>query len=294
MDPKHPAPEAGAPIAERHGGTLTTARSALQVLALLQERPDGVRAEEVASAIGKSLSTAYYLLRALCEEGFAAHDGRGGVYRAELRTAPAKGAVQSAPARELSLAALADELFARTHKRSYVGVLDGGAIEIVEVRGRQGLPRLPGMGDRISDAAHASAMGKVVLSLMRPVAVERYISRGLRQVAPASITDPETIRAQLEQARRDGYATDVEELAPDFCCVAAPVFNRDGGLRAIAGISMSLRAFEDSLDVLQRAVREVAGTKLHVPARPVRPATPARAAARPARVPSMVGKSSVS
>lgn len=294
MDRTPPAPESGAPIAERHGGTLTTARSALQVLALLQERPDGVRAEEVASAIGKSLSTAYYLLRALCEEGFAAHDGRGGVYRAELRTAPVEGAVQSAPARELSLAALADELFARTHKRSYVGVLDGGAIEIVEVRGRQGLPRLPGMGDRISDAAHASAMGKVVLSLMRPVAVERYISRGLRQVAPASITDPETIRAQLEQARRDGYATDVEELAPDFCCVAAPVFTRDGGLRAIAGISMSLRAFEESLDVLQRAVREVAGTKLHVPARPARPATPGRSTARAAGVPSMVGKTSVS
>lgn len=293
MDRQHRAPEAGAPIAERHGGTLTTARSALQVLALLQESPDGVRAEEVASAIGKSLSTAYYLLRALVEEGFATHDHRGGSYRAEIR-GEMPGGREAAPARELSLAALADELFARTHKRSYVGVLDGGAIEIVEVRGRQGLPRLPGMGDRISDAAHASAMGKVVLSLMRPVAVERYVSRGLRQVAPASITDPDVLRAQLEQARRDGYATDVEELAADFCCVAAPVFNRDGGLRAVAGISMSLRAFEESLDVLSRAVREVAGTKLAIPPRSAPVQTAPSRGSRARSVPSMVGKTGVS
>jgi IclR family acetate operon transcriptional repressor len=272
MEQRFTAPEAGAPIADRHGSTLTTARAALQVLALLQERPDGARANEVASVIGKSLSTASYLLRALCEEGFAAQDGADGTFRARHRV----DAAPSASARELSLAALADELFARTHKRSYIGVLDGGAIEIVEVRGRQGLPRLPGMGDRISDAAHASAMGKVVLSLMRPVAVDRYIARGLRKVAPGSITDPDTIRSQLRQARRDGYATDVEELAPDFCCVAAPVFNHDGGLRAVVGISMSLHAFEESLDVLQRGVREVAGTKLSVPVAPASTTAPVR------------------
>lgn len=290
MDRTYPAPEADEPLAERHGGTLTTARSALQALALLQERTDGVRADEVASEIGKSLATAAYLLRALCDEGFATRDASGGVYRARPRTASAAPAA----ARELSLAALADELFARTHKRSYVGVLDGGAIEIVEVRGRQGLPRLPGMGDRISDAAHASAMGKVVLSLMRPVAVERYLSRGLRQVAPASITDPVTIRAQLEQARHDGYATDVEELAPDFCCVAAPVFNHGGGLRAVAGISMSLRAFEESLDVLQRGVREVAATKLTVSAPCGRQTDAARDVRTRAAGPGLARRSAVS
>ncbi|MDO9406878.1 IclR family transcriptional regulator [Patulibacter sp.] len=319
MDAPHPAPEASATPTERSGGSMTTARSALQALALLQERPEGVRAEEVAAAIGKSLSTAYYVLRALCEEGFATHDDRGGLFRAEARSVAPPGPA-GGPARELSLAALADELFARTHKRSYVGVLDGGAIEIVEVRGRQGLPRLPGMGDRISDVAHASAMGKVVLSLMRGVAVDRYVARGLKVVAPATVTDPVVLREQLAQARVDGFATDVEELAEDFCCVAAPVFGQDGGLRAVAGISMSRRAFEESLDVLSRAVREVAGTKLTIPGHgaPARPAaagggTPPRDAEatvtgtsarlsppRPAgpggvrRVPSMVGKTSVS
>lgn len=297
MDPTQPAP-ADAPIAERHGGTLTTARSALQVLALLQEHPEGVRAEDVASTVGKSLSTAYYLLKALCDEGFAVHDDRGGVYRAQPRTPvpPREGA--GVAGRELSLAALADELFARTHKRSYVGVLDGGALEIVEVRGRQGLPRQPGLGDRISDAAHATAMGKVVLSLMRPVAVDRYVDRGLRRLAPATILDAAVLREQLADARRMGYATEVEELSEDFCCIAAPVFGRTGGLRAVLGISMSARAFGESLDVLSRAVREVAGTTLAVagppPTRSTAVDVPAPEPLRRASLPSTLEKSVIS
>ena len=42
--------------------------------------PTGVRADEVAKALGKSVSTAYYLLTSLCEEGFAVHESKG-VYR---------------------------------------------------------------------------------------------------------------------------------------------------------------------------------------------------------------------
>ncbi len=64
--------------------SLSTARSVLRVLALLVQRPAGIRADEVAAEIGKSVSTAYYLLTSLCDEGFAVHESKG-VYR------PARG-----------------------------------------------------------------------------------------------------------------------------------------------------------------------------------------------------------
>ena len=43
----------------------------LQVLRLLLEHPEGVRADRVAAEVGKSRSTAYHLLASLCDEGFA-------------------------------------------------------------------------------------------------------------------------------------------------------------------------------------------------------------------------------
>ena len=89
----------------------------LRVLALLVERPGGVRADEVAAALGKSTSTAYYLLTSLCEEGFAVHESKG-LYR------PARGLEELTAVAEESgqlgdgLSGTVDELFLRTRKRS--------------------------------------------------------------------------------------------------------------------------------------------------------------------------------
>ena len=58
---------------------LATARTVLQALHHLEANPDGVRADDVAHVVGKSASTAYYLLASLVAEGFATHDG--GLYR---------------------------------------------------------------------------------------------------------------------------------------------------------------------------------------------------------------------
>src|SRR4051795_11793725 len=109
---------------------LSTARAALLVVWMLAREPDGVRADEVADTLGKSVSTAYNLLASLCDEGVAAHHP-GGVYR----LAPGfreQGVTGVARAAELhDLGGLVADLLARTHKRSYLAVLRGGALEIV-------------------------------------------------------------------------------------------------------------------------------------------------------------------
>src|SRR5215210_8278292 len=144
---------------------LATARAVLHVLAYLEQHPEGVRADDVAQVVGKSGSTAYYLLASLVEEGYAAHEG--GLY---LPRAHAPASAAPADGRH-ALEDAVDDLFLRTHKRCYLGVVRGGAIEIAVVRGRQGIACMPGLGTRITDNAHALAMGKVVLARLRPEAV---------------------------------------------------------------------------------------------------------------------------
>ncbi len=235
---------------------LSTARAVLQVLAFLSEHPQGVHADEVAKVVGKSTSTAYYLLASLCEEGFAVHEG--GVYLPVHRfdeTARTEVAPEGdAP----GLADAVDRLFVRTHKRSYLGVLERRSIKIAVIRGRQGVPRMPGLGTHISDSAHALAMGKVVLAALRPEALQRYIAGGLRAFTARTITSPETLAAELDEIRRTGVAFDREEFDEDFCCVAAPILDADGALLAVLGLSASTRAFDGERDELAKAVRDVA------------------------------------
>ena len=176
---------------------LATARAVLQVLSFLEQHPDGVRADEVAQVVGKSGSTAYYLLASLVEEGFAVHEG--GLYRAQHEVAPA--APSPAGDRHV-LEDAVDDLFLRTHKRCYLGVVRGGVIEITVVRGRQGIARMPGLGTQITDNAHALAMGKVVLARLRPAALARYVARGLPRYTPSTITAPEALAHELRRRAR--------------------------------------------------------------------------------------------
>jgi DNA-binding IclR family transcriptional regulator len=245
------APVAGA------SRSLSTARAVLRVLSLLMQKPSGVRADEVAGALGKSTSTAYYLLTSLCEEGFAVHESKG-MYRPALGLEALTEVAEQAHALHEGLARTVDELFLRTRKRSYLGVVRDGRIEIVAFRGRQGVRRMPGLGSEIRDSAHALAMGKVVLALLGPDGLARYISRGLKSFTPQTITSAQELAAELQQVRRDGFGVDREEFDEDFCCIAAPIFDGHRRFVAALGLSTTPHVFDTDREQLTRTVIDVA------------------------------------
>jgi acetyl-CoA synthetase len=214
----------------------------LSLLSLLSCAADGMRADEVAEALGKSTSTAYNLLDTLCQEGFVVHTGDGAYHL----TGQARSLVPAASANQLpgSLDGVLDELFTRTHKRVYLAAARSGRVVIPLVKGRQGMPLIPGLGSRIGDNAHALALGKVALSLLGEADLQRYIDRGLRVFTPHTITSEDELRAQLEEIRGGAVAFDCEEFSADSCCLAAPVRNAAGRPVAALGISMSARCFE--------------------------------------------------
>jgi DNA-binding IclR family transcriptional regulator len=240
-------------VEETHHRGLSTARAVLQVEWLLAREPEGVRADQVADALGKSSSTAYNLLASLVEEGVAIRRP-GSVYA----LAPEFRSVIGATGEAHDLTALVEDLLARTHKRSYLAVPDSGHLRVVVERGVQGMPKFPGLGLEISDNAHALALGKVVLALAPAQAVDTYIEAGLRGFTPNTITDADELRAELRMIRRTGVAVDREELVADFCCLAAPILDDDLRFLGAVGISMTRRAFEDERPALEETLRDVA------------------------------------
>jgi DNA-binding IclR family transcriptional regulator len=237
---------------------LSTARATLQVAWLLAEHTEGIRADDVSEALGKSVSTAYNLLVSLCDEGVAVHHS-GGLYRLApaFREMVTSGTV-TATTELRDLSGVVDELLARTHKRSYLGIVRAGELHVVRERGSQGMPKLPGLDPRIRTNAHALALGKVVLAMAPPEVVERYVGAGMRRFTSHTITDPDALRDELREVRRRGYAADREEFDDDFCCIAAPVLDPRGRFLAAIGISMTQRAFDDEHETLAQTVIAVA------------------------------------
>jgi DNA-binding IclR family transcriptional regulator len=234
---------------------LSTARAVLQLLSLLAESTDGVRASDVAERLGKSTSTAYNLLDTLCDAGYASHAGDGS-YRLAARAAQLVPVANHAM--PVGLAAIVDEVFARTHKRVYLAGAHSGQIVIAREQGRQGMPLIPNLGTRITFKAHALALGKVALALAPERTLSRYMSHGLPAFTPATITSPETLARQLADIRDGGVAFACEEFGADSCCLAVPLRNDVGEAVAVLGISMSLRCFELERQSLSDTLCEVA------------------------------------
>jgi acetyl-CoA synthetase len=235
---------------------------------MLVRAPDGVRADEVAARLNKSVSTAYNLLNSLSDENVAVR-GPGGTYT----LAPGfRDAVTSEGGEDFT--GVVEDLLARTHKRAYAAVVHNGVLKIVLERGLQGMPRLPGMDPEIRDNAHALALGKVVLAHSPPEAVDRYIANGLRPFTPNTITVPDDLREELKLIRRTGVAAEQEEYDGDFCCLAAPILDERRRFLGAVGISMSRRAFTQEREALAETLRDVTRFQASADARTVLEAEP--------------------
>ncbi|MFF4733123.1 IclR family transcriptional regulator C-terminal domain-containing protein [Streptomyces mirabilis] len=82
--------------------------------------------------------------------------------------------------------------------------------------------------------------GVEVLRLPEPERESR-LAAPLESCTPRTVTDPGTLRSQLERARTDGCAYSVEELERGLNAVAAPVFSFNG--QVVAALSASGPSF---------------------------------------------------
>lgn len=135
-----------------------------------------------------------------------------------------------------------EELAAQYQETIHLAVLDDTqAVYVDKLEGRQAVRvELTSLGARLY--AHCSALGKVLLAYCSEEEVRRIIrTAGLPKFTPNTITSEEELGQALVKIRKQGYAYDLEEILPDLCCVAAPIYNHTG--QVIAAISMSLPAY---------------------------------------------------
>jgi len=75
---------------------------------------------------------------------------------------------------------------------------------------------------------HATAGSKVILAHIDQKNWDYYLDSDLPKRTASTITDLKLYKKELRKAKTDGIAFDMEELDPDVCAMAAPVFNAEG------------------------------------------------------------------
>lgn len=198
-------------------------------------------------------STAARLLRALERNGLAQRRRGGG-----FRPGPVLVEYARRDASVGDLATLAwpflEELGRETGETANVAIpTPGGVARLAQIDSTHALGAGNWVGARIP--AHASSLGKVFMAFG---AAQPPFGR-LAKLGPNTITSVERLLAELDQVRRQGYATTWEELEAGLCSTAAPVRGARGTV--IAGISVSaptVRTSRERLAELSRRVVEAA------------------------------------
>ncbi len=238
--------------------TVQALERGLQLLSLLA-RERKTTLTEIALSAGMAPSTAHRLLITLQNHRFADFDENTqdwmiGVeaYRIGAGFLNRLNLVEAAQS-------IMHELMSETGETANLAIGDDGDVIFVsqiETSHPIRAFHLPGTRSNM----HASAAGKALLAQLTRDEIEAVLQkRGLPEYTGKTLTKPADLFADLEQARRQGWAFDDEERYEGMRCIAAPIFGPQG--TAIAAISVSgpsLRFSAQNIADFSAAVRHAA------------------------------------
>ncbi|WCT74150.1 IclR family transcriptional regulator [Sphingomonas naphthae] len=93
---------------------------------------------------------------------------------------------------------------------------------------------------------HSTASGKILLSHLDPADFDRFLSAPqLERRTELTIVEKSALIDQCARIRANGYAVDDQEHRLGMRCVAAPLFDRNGRVRAALSITGSLYRLPD-------------------------------------------------
>lgn len=226
-------------------GVIKSVQKGLRVLKYLMNEPGDSSLGDIQSALGYNGSTAHHILKTLIQEGFVSQNINTKKYDLgpELfhfclqNTLPQKFYQKAYPYLEECVAQTGEttNLFIRAEEE---------AVCVAGAESPQTLKAFLMIGRRIP--LTCTAAGKVFLAFMEGAKSEELVRRvGLKQYLPNTITDSGGLAAELARVKQLGYAVEREEYEEMITAIAAPVFQKQGGLIAVvSNISPSMRTDE--------------------------------------------------
>lgn len=217
------------PVADTAPTLIQSVQRAIHLVEAVSARRGRARAKELARDLGLCLPTTYHLLRTLTHEGYLQRldDGSYVIGHALLQVATQDRMAATLSRARPAMQGLRDELRSPVYLAAYVG----GEINVVEIIDSAKAPSID-LWVGMHDSAHATALGKCILSALNDDERQDYLARHpLHALTRRTVTNRSVLESEIGRALP--IARDKEEYALGVQCMAAPVVTT-GFLGAVA------------------------------------------------------------
>lgn len=245
---------AGAAVAPEKGPIQSVDR-ALDLLELLCSLPHDAKLQDIAALSGLKASTCHHLLSTLVARRFIARNSARRTYIPGPRIMELAQHMMSRVDLLAEATPYLEQLRQQLQETVYLGAMKGTDLQVLQWLD---CPR-PGHGIGhvdVTDAAHATALGKSILAWLPEPQIARVVAdKGMHRFTETTIGSLGTLIEALRQIRRYGFAIEDQEFRDGVVAVASAVRDRNGAVIGAIGSSIPLaRADHASLDRLQQTI----------------------------------------
>lgn len=210
----------------------------LDILERLAASEAGLTLTELAQGLGAPKSSLFPIVHTLEERRYLRQDRGTGRYTMGPG-ALVLGETFNADGGLEPIVQVMKNVVARCQETCQLGLLDRGSVLYVEKEdSTQTIRMISRVGNRLP--ANATAIGKALLSGLADEEVRALYADGLPRLTERTVTDMETLLAQLEAIRIKGIASEWEESNPQLACWAVPLRRRQ---QVFAALSVTVPLF---------------------------------------------------
>lgn len=231
---------------------------AVRILEVVGSAPDGLAPKVVARRCGLRLSTVYHLVRTLCYEGYLTRRPNGD-YALGVEIADRFRDLAASLARPPEALPVLRHVAGTTGHSVYLARFVDGRVTLTHTVEAPQSPHLEDLVPGFDEAAHATALGKALLSTLDSGERRTYVDEvGLRPFTDATVTEPAALEHEL-RAVTDGVFSERGQYREPVACLAVlvPTTAPEHPWWAL-GMSVERAAFSERWPALRRVLTAAA------------------------------------
>jgi DNA-binding IclR family transcriptional regulator len=194
--------------------------------------------KQIAGRCEMSATSAYHLVRTLHYEGYLSRLGDG-AYTTGVEVADRFRELVSAFRGPSAVGDVLRRAAWESGYSHYLGSFVDKSIVITAVAEGRNSPYVEDLVPGFDEGAHATALGKSLLSTLNPSQRRRYLdSTGLRRFTRNTLVSVQTLEADLARGERMGMQVEVAQFRPNLACGSVLIRNhRDEHQRYVVACS---------------------------------------------------------